>query len=282
MGAGQRCIGIGNGVVARRRLDAARQHGGFGQAQLIGMLAEEFFAGCFDAENPGAEINTVEIEGEDLILGITRLQIHRQHRFLRLAVEGTAGREEQVLGQLLRQGRAALHHMSRRHVGNAGADHADGIKTEMFAEAAILNGDKGVGDIGGKIRDLDHLALGQSAPCNQPSVIVQDGDVACRPGGQKIFDVRQVGKKIRIEDRAENRAPGEQHHQHKRPGGLALWRRLRRIIVVAARTPSAWRLTCWFSGGLCHARFIGPTGLTAVKDLAPLKGWDPGDNRHFP
>ena len=80
------------------------------------MLAEEFLRRRLDAENAGAEIDAVEIEREDLVLGVARLQIEREHRFLHLALEGAAGIEEQILGQLLGQGRAALHHMARHHV----------------------------------------------------------------------------------------------------------------------------------------------------------------------
>ena len=67
------------------------------------------------------------------------------------------GVEEQILGKLLGEGRTALHHMPGHHVGKAGPRHADGIKPEMIAEAAVLDGDKGVGHIGGQVCDLDHL-----------------------------------------------------------------------------------------------------------------------------
>ena len=161
------------------------------------------------------------------------------------------GVEEQIFGKLLGEGRAALHHMARHHVGDSGPRHADGIEPEMFAKAAVLDGDEGVGNIGGQVLDLDHLALGQAAPRDQAAAIVQDGDIARRPRGEKIFDIRQVGKKMRIEDRAENRAPGQQHDQHKGPGrfgfaAAAGARRLRR----GARGRAARRL----------AAFVGRAG----------------------
>ena len=195
-------------------------------------LPKNFFAGRLDTENSGAEINPVEIKRENLVLGVTRLQIDRQHRFLDFALESAAGREEQILGELLGEGRTALHHMPRHHVGDAGARHADGIKTEMIAEAAVFNRDEGVGDIVRQVFGLDHLALCQAAAGDLIAVIVQDGDVACWPGGKQIFDIGQFGEKMRIENRPENRPPDQQQAEDKRPGGFAFaWRR--RVIIVA-------------------------------------------------
>ena len=85
-------------------------------------------------------------------LRVARLQIEREHRLLDLAVEGALGFEEQVLRQLLGQRRAALHDMALHHVLEGGAHQPDRIDAEMLAEAAVLDGDEGVGHIGGKLR----------------------------------------------------------------------------------------------------------------------------------
>ncbi len=175
------------------------------------MLAEEFLRRRLDPEHAGAKIDAVEIEGENLVLAVARLQIDRQNRFLDFAVIGAAGGEEQVLGQLLRQGRAALHHMAGRHVAHAGPYQPHRIDAEMFAETPVLDGDEGVGDVSRKGGDFYHGALHQAAAGDQASAIVQNGDVARGPCDQKIAHIGQAREEMRKDHRAENDAPGQQH-----------------------------------------------------------------------
>ena len=124
------------------------------------MLAEETFRRRFDPINPSAEINAVEIERDDLVFAVARLQIQREHRFLHLAIEGALGFEKQILRQLLGQSRSALHDMADHHVLIGGAQQADRIEPDMLAEAAIFNGDKSVGHESGKLRHVHQHALG--------------------------------------------------------------------------------------------------------------------------
>ncbi len=69
-----------------------------------------------------AEIDPVEIEFEDLGLGELVLEPYRQHHFLELAHHVALGRQKQVLGKLLRDGRAALRDAAMQHVRQHGAD----------------------------------------------------------------------------------------------------------------------------------------------------------------
>ena len=137
------------------------------------MLAEEALRRRLDAEHAGAEIDAVEIEREDLVLRVARLQIEREHRLLRLALEGAAGIEEQVLGELLGQGRAALDDVAGRHVLDRGAPQSDGIEAQMIAEAAVLDGDEGVGHVVRQRVHVDHGALRQPAARDQTALVVE-------------------------------------------------------------------------------------------------------------
>ena len=157
--ARHRSIRVGERIEACRRLHAAGQHCGLGQRQLFGGLAEEPLRCRVDSIDTGAEINAVEIESEDLVLGVTRLQIQREHRFLNLAFERAVGIQKQILRQLLRQGRSALAHMSGDHVFERGATETDGIKTEVGAKATVLDGNEGVGHEVRQLRNIDARAL---------------------------------------------------------------------------------------------------------------------------
>jgi hypothetical protein len=61
-----------------------------------------------DAVDPGAEIDAIEIELEDLILGQLDLEQQRDDGFFRFARQGAGVREEECACQLLRQGAAAF------------------------------------------------------------------------------------------------------------------------------------------------------------------------------
>ena len=66
------------------------QHRRFGERQLAGGLAEEAARGGVDAVGLVAEIDAVEVEFENLVLGQPPLDARGQHHFAQLAVDGLA------------------------------------------------------------------------------------------------------------------------------------------------------------------------------------------------
>ena len=89
---------------------------------MIGAVAEEAARGGVDAIGAAAEIDAVEIELEDLVLGELALQRQRQDRFLDLAPEAAVVGQEDVARELLGDGRgradpAALGDRRRRSRG---------------------------------------------------------------------------------------------------------------------------------------------------------------------
>src|SRR6266542_3619741 len=73
---------------ARRRLDEAREQRRLRNRHLPGRLAEVTLRRGLDAIRAGAEIDPVEVELEDLLLGKLALEPERQHDFLELARDG--------------------------------------------------------------------------------------------------------------------------------------------------------------------------------------------------
>ena len=71
---------IGGRRVIGRRLDQAGDDRRFAQAQMIGAVAEEAPRGGVDAIGAAAEINSVQIELEDLVLGEFPLEREGQDR----------------------------------------------------------------------------------------------------------------------------------------------------------------------------------------------------------
>ena len=221
LGAGLAGIGIGQWIVAGRRLQAAGQDRRLGQAKLAGMFAEEFFRCRFQAIHAGAEIDLVEIKAEDLVLAVARLQIDGERRFLQLALHGAAGRQEQILGQLLGDGRTALHHAAGHHVAHRGARQAERIDADMRAEAAVLDGDEGIDDIVGQVGRIHAFAPGEAAPSHQAAARIQDRDVLRWAFRHQVAHIGHAREEMREDHRAEDQAPDGEHHDHIGPAALA-------------------------------------------------------------
>ena len=90
------------------------------------------------SRSAAAEIGAVEVEFEDLGLGQPHLQPQRQKRLLDLALDGALVRQEQVLGELLGDRGAALHHAAGARIGEHRARRPGKVDAEMLEEAAIF------------------------------------------------------------------------------------------------------------------------------------------------
>ncbi len=84
------------------------------------------------------------------------LQPEREFHLLQLARHGALLGQEQVFRELLRQRRAALRDAAMQHVGDRGARDADRVDAVMRIEAAVLDGDEGLRQIGRQILQRRH------------------------------------------------------------------------------------------------------------------------------
>ena len=110
------------------------------------------------------------------------LQPQRQQHFLHLALDGAVGFEKEVLGKLLRQGRAALRQPPGDQVFRHGAGKADRVDTEMRVESAVLDGDHRLGNMRRHLMQAHCLATGHAAIGDHVSV-----------GGNDLHVRRAVG-----------------------------------------------------------------------------------------
>ena len=130
-------------VIARGRLQQAGQHRRLIEIEVARAAPEIAPGRGIHTIGAGAEIDPVQIDAENLVLAEFLLQPEGEQQFLYLAVEAALRGQEQVLGQLLRDRAATLHHPPFAEIGHAGAGKAEQIDTEMIVEAAVLNGDDG-------------------------------------------------------------------------------------------------------------------------------------------
>jgi len=157
-----------------RRLEQAGQHGGLGEVHLARRLAEIELRGGIDPERAAAHIGAVEIELEDLVLGEPRLQPQREERFLHLALDGALVAQEQVLGELLGDRGAALHHAPGARIGDHGAHGAGDVDAEMLVEAAVLGGEHRLDQMIGKVRERDGARMLDAAAADLVAVTVEE------------------------------------------------------------------------------------------------------------
>ena len=71
-----------------------------------------------------------------------------EQRLLHLTAERLVGGEEEVLGQLLAEGRGAARDMAGAQTFERHRAEADEVDAEMLVEALVFDGDESFGNIG--------------------------------------------------------------------------------------------------------------------------------------
>ena len=158
---------------ARGRLEKAGDQRGFGQADLAHRLAEVEQGGGLDAEGAAAEVGAVEIELQDLALGEARLEQEGEEHLLELARDRALRGQEQVLGELLADGRSALHHLVGAGILEQRAGGADEVDAEVLEEAAVLGGERGLDEVIGNLLERHRIVVQDAALADLGAVAVE-------------------------------------------------------------------------------------------------------------
>ncbi len=132
------------GVVIVRRLGQAGEIGGLREGQLVDRFVEIVQRGGGDAVIAEAEIDFIEIEFEDVVLGIGLLDAQAQQGLLDLAIERAFVGQKEVLRHLLGDGRGALYVARALGKDHDGAHHAFRVDAVMGVEILVLGRDEGV------------------------------------------------------------------------------------------------------------------------------------------
>ena len=143
----ERAVLLPERIVVVRRLRQRREIGRFRDGQLVHRLVEIEQRRRGHAVGAEAEIDFVEIELEDLFLGIGALDLEREQRLLDLALERDLVGQKEVLGDLLGDGGGALRTAARSiglHIEHAGADDAAEVETVVLVEILVFGGEEGV------------------------------------------------------------------------------------------------------------------------------------------
>ena len=142
------------------------------------------------------------------------LQPNGEDRLLRFAGNRALLRQEDVLGELLRQRRAALH-LAGGEVAESRAQDADGVDAEMRIEAPVLDGDERLRNVGRQLLDRDGAAAGFAAIGHEGPVRRQDRHIGRALRHGQLVDRRQLHREIGDDG-------GERDHAPERGDGAEL------------------------------------------------------------
>src|SRR5262249_1838918 len=129
-------VPVGTEII--RTLGQARKQRAFLDRELLRRLAEIAARRHLDAPGAAAEINGIEIELENLRLAERLLAPRRHDHLANLALVGQVFADQEVLDDLLGDGRAALRAPGGGEIADEGADQAALVDPLVLIEAFVL------------------------------------------------------------------------------------------------------------------------------------------------
>ncbi len=167
-----RGLGEAERVVVVRRLGQRGQEGGLRQGDLVQRLVEVGLRRRGHAVGLHAEVDLVQVQLEDAVLGQRLLHPDGEHGLLDLALHGAlVAAQQHVARDLLGDGGGADRAAAAAHlhqVGEGGARHRTRIDALVGPEVLVLGGDEGL---------LDHVRDGGERHEDAP-LLCQLGDQA--------------------------------------------------------------------------------------------------------
>ena len=214
-GARHRLVAVALRVEAGRRLQQPCDDGALEQVELLRRLAEIAVRGGVDAIGPGAEIDAVEIDFEDLVLGEAALEPQREKGLAELAGEAALRCQKKDFRELLGDRAAALDDPAGAQIGHRGADEAKRVDAEMAVEAAVLGGDDRRWQRGRHLIEPQRLAKEIAKAGDKAAVRGEDRHRRAALGQGQVARVGQRQGKIAERAAADDEAP-----QHEKNGEL--------------------------------------------------------------
>ncbi len=160
----------------RGRAREGRQHRGLRQSQLTRAGAEIGARRAVDAIGGAAQIDAIEIKLQDLLLGKGFFQSRGIHQFRQLARHGAFLVGVDDFRGLLADGGAARHPLARLEIEQQRPRQSHRIDAIVIVEAPVFHGDKGGGQIGGHLLQLQPFAHHGAAVADFLSSHVQKGE----------------------------------------------------------------------------------------------------------
>ncbi len=236
-----RALGMADRIVGGRRLRQSGEQRGLRGRHVREVDAEVGLRGGAEAVRALAEIDLVQVELQDLLLGELRFDADRQQDLVDLAHDGLVARQEEIACELHRDRARALFLAAPREIGERRAREPDEVDAVMVVEARILGGEHRVLHHGGNPVERQRNAPLDPVPRDQHVVGGVDAQRHGRLERRQDVDRRQLRveddddvaeqQRARHRDRqAEARAPEQQRAQPPRRSG----RRVRSLAALGS------------------------------------------------
>ena len=129
---------VEDGVIGAGGLDQPGEEGGLRRRQVLRVLAKIGPRGRPHPIRAVAEVDTVQVHGEDLVLGEALLERDRQHQLVKLSGQRLLGGQELDLDQLLRDRAPALVEAAVGDVDPQRAQRRGDVDRTVLVEVAVL------------------------------------------------------------------------------------------------------------------------------------------------
>ena len=196
LGRREQLVGNAERVVVRRRLWQAGQERGLTPAEVGRVHSEVRLRRRLRAVRAIPIVDGVEVELEDLLLGVATLHLLGQHQLAELAADGLALRllsvEYVVLHHLLRDRRAAERGRVMRQVEHDGDQQAPVIDPGVLIEGAVLGVDGRLLEVGADLAQRHHRAVLVVDGRDQVAVAVDDAGRLQQVGSLQLVDRGQI------------------------------------------------------------------------------------------
>src|SRR4029077_3904879 len=216
----------------------------------------------FDAVGAGAEIDAVEIKLENLRLAEFVLKPERERQLLQLARNRALLGQEQILGELLGNGRAALRRATPEHVVDDGAHDPPRIDAVMRMEAPVLDRDERLGHVVRQFAQRYRGAAHVAARRERRPVEPEDKDRRRSLGNFERLDRRQMNPDP---DEDADSTDGRPQREHDAPIKAAADQRTALAATTTAAAPSAF-------AGFARRRGRAPRAQNAPPPPRPARG----------
>src|SRR3954451_9821604 len=145
------------GIEIVRPLGQGSKKGALFQGQVLRLLAEIAAGRELDSPGAAAEINRIEVELEDLRFAQRVLDPRCHDHLADLAVIGEVLADQEVLHDLLGDGRAALRAPGLRKVADEGPDQPALVDPSVAIEALVLSREERLLDVFRNVTERDPL-----------------------------------------------------------------------------------------------------------------------------
>ena len=142
------------GVVARGVVGDSDDAGAFLGSKLVEVLAKVGVGGALDAVGTLAQVDGVQIPGDDLFLGIVLLEVESLENLHELATDRDVALIGQVFDELLGKSGTAVAGAADKHIGRGGQG-AHPVHAVVLPEALVLDGNGRVDHVLGNILVVD-------------------------------------------------------------------------------------------------------------------------------